>query len=108
MLTNEKAIDLAIKTIQKQMKNKPGGGYKVKDEKIKYIDIIKRMEELKEDLKRPINKCKNCENFSGKLNGTGLCFPVGDKYTSSRNWEDGCTALFTPKKGKNLLEDKDV
>lgn len=105
MLTDEKAIDLAIKSIKKQMKEKPTGGYKVDDEKIKYTAIISHLEQMKIDLRRPINnKCRNCENFAGKFDGTGYCFPKGD-HTCSRAWEDGCTALFTPKKGKNLLDE---
>jgi hypothetical protein len=106
MLTDEKVIDLAIKSMRKQMKNKPGGGYKVNGEKVKYIDIIKHLEKLKESLKRPIhNKCKNCQNFAGRLDGTGYCFPKDDNLTCARKWDDGCTALFNPRKGKNILDE---
>jgi len=103
-LSNRKAIELAISSLKKQMKNKPSGGYKVGDDKVKFTEIIKTLEELQVSLSLSINhKCKDCGNYAGKLDGTGMCFPQTN-YTSSRNYNDGCTHLFIPKKGKNILD----
>lgn len=106
-LSYRKALELALKGVKAKAEEKPNGGYKVGNDKVSYSDVIAKLTELVEVLSQNENiiknRCKNCANFAGKVDGTGFCFPkYGDRALSpSRTFNDSCTAQFVPRTGKN-------
>lgn len=95
MYGNDIVLKWAITQIKKKLEEKPNGGAKVivegKEEKIKYTDILQKLETLytadKEGKLHIVNFCKNCTAY-----GCKVCIPFNRaNYKTTKEATDFCS-----------------